>query len=317
MGRDAHRHNQGGDEFEEDPWDNGTAVCIVLADAPYFGEVIDYENGMYTIRWSDETVLSYDVAETNSMVQDAYDKVEVDRAKESAKSPDLSSTQPAMVHAKRLERWHTVLLNMVPQNDVSKLVQWANTPAEQSFEAWQGDRLLGAAVATALPTVTGIKQVGPATKLAARALSNQFLAKHVSEMLPAAHRQALRSYIVKSSDRQLGTLMEFFVARARSMSSPEIFNASLNGLAEWMIIKAQEEGALCVWFTNPKGYLIEKGGTINTKLVGGPSHVPTWEASAVIDDFKETCVGHGAKLDAEEKAARMVLEKYTRTFKVD
>lgn len=108
MVRDAHRHNQG-DEFEDDPWDNGTAVYIVFPDAPYFGEVIDYKNGMYTIRWSDESVFLYDVDETNSMVQDAYDKVEADRAKEGTKSPNLSSTQAA---AKDTPSSKSALLNV-------------------------------------------------------------------------------------------------------------------------------------------------------------------------------------------------------------
>lgn len=67
-----------GDKYEDDPWDNGTAVY--LSDEALFGEIIGYVHGYYTVQWENDDLTEYNVDETNTMVEDAYEKVQADKA---------------------------------------------------------------------------------------------------------------------------------------------------------------------------------------------------------------------------------------------
>jgi hypothetical protein len=81
MVQDALTNNRG-DSKESNPWDNGTAVYKVFSDGNYFGEIIGYANGYYNIRWSDGDLEEYSIKKTDAMVNDAYVKVEAQRAAE-------------------------------------------------------------------------------------------------------------------------------------------------------------------------------------------------------------------------------------------
>jgi hypothetical protein len=79
MVKDAVKNNKG-DQQERNPWENGTAVYKVFPDGSYFGEIIGYAHGLYTIRWSDDYVAEYDVRKTDVMVDDAYVQVQAIQA---------------------------------------------------------------------------------------------------------------------------------------------------------------------------------------------------------------------------------------------
>jgi len=78
MVSDALKYNRG-DSKENDPWENGTAVYKVFSDGPYFGEIIAYDDGYYTIRWSDDAIEEYSIEKVDEMVEDAYTKVQADK----------------------------------------------------------------------------------------------------------------------------------------------------------------------------------------------------------------------------------------------
>eukprot|EP00429_Kryptoperidinium_foliaceum_P001571 CAMPEP_0176006048 /NCGR_PEP_ID=MMETSP0120_2-20121206/2521_1 /TAXON_ID=160619 /ORGANISM="Kryptoperidinium foliaceum, Strain CCMP 1326" /LENGTH=399 /DNA_ID=CAMNT_0017338775 /DNA_START=136 /DNA_END=1335 /DNA_ORIENTATION=- len=60
-----------GDDFESDPWDNETEVYKVFDDGPFWGTITGYENGMYTVVWSDGDEEQYTVDDTDAMVDAA------------------------------------------------------------------------------------------------------------------------------------------------------------------------------------------------------------------------------------------------------
>ena len=81
MVQDALTNNRG-DSKEQSPWENGTAVFKVFSDGDYYGEIIGYADGYYSVRWSDGDLEEYSIQKTNAMVKDAYDRVEAQRQAE-------------------------------------------------------------------------------------------------------------------------------------------------------------------------------------------------------------------------------------------
>lgn len=81
----ASRQNQG-DAKESDPWEKGTAVFKSFAEGDFFGEITDYSNGQYKIKWSDGGIELYSVEQTDLMVKAAYDKVEEAKAAKTAEA---------------------------------------------------------------------------------------------------------------------------------------------------------------------------------------------------------------------------------------
>lgn len=86
----AARQNEG-DDKESDPWENGTAVFKTFSDGDFFGEIILYESGKYTIRWSDGDVELYSIAQTDLMVKAAYEKVEEAKAAANTESQEAAA----------------------------------------------------------------------------------------------------------------------------------------------------------------------------------------------------------------------------------
>lgn len=66
---------------KDDTWETGIAVFKVFpGEGPFFGEIIAYSDGEYTIRWSDDSIELYSADETDDMVAAAYQKVEEGKA---------------------------------------------------------------------------------------------------------------------------------------------------------------------------------------------------------------------------------------------
>lgn len=85
MAERASKQNDG-DEQESDPWENGTAVFKTFSEGDFFGEIINYQKGKYTVRWSDDTLATYTIAQTDAMVQAAYAKVEEAKASQTTQA---------------------------------------------------------------------------------------------------------------------------------------------------------------------------------------------------------------------------------------
>lgn len=70
---------------EEEPWAKGTAVWKDFGDeGEWFGQVLNYYDGEYTIRWSDNSLETYTETEVDTMVADAARKIMI--AKQSQRS---------------------------------------------------------------------------------------------------------------------------------------------------------------------------------------------------------------------------------------
>lgn len=72
---------------EEQPWPRGTAVWMDFGEeGQWYGEILTYYDGEYTIRWSDNSIDNFDEAIVDDMVADAADKIMQARAADSGRS---------------------------------------------------------------------------------------------------------------------------------------------------------------------------------------------------------------------------------------
>lgn len=232
-----------------------------------------------------------------------------------------------------LQKWYQALAQ-IPKKERKLLVHSLSNSAEWRFSAWQGDKLLGFAAALAVEKVTDIRNPGDATILTAKALSNQFFATHAATLLPG-FPVLINQVGVPHSKRKLGSMLEAAVARVWSSGSLSPTEA-IAELAEWLIITANQEKSSLILSSNrkqggkrtkllslgeetgrklgqrltslstPKGRLIEMGGTVQSRQVGGMPHEPLFEATAGWEQLKLVYVATERKKVVEQRAAEML-----------
>jgi hypothetical protein len=212
------------------------------------------------------------------------------------------------------------------------------------FLAWKGDKVLGAAAAKAMTKVTGIQEAGEATLLTSLALSNSFLAANSQMVLRPNKIIKFDFDTVDYSDRQWGTLVEATVGAIHEKGTSESFEA-IENLTEWLLGKARQnmdlptisatmtnfgstnlEGILAelsrnmessrspnflptATSVNPKGRLLELGGSVESERNGGPDHKPVWVSTARWNDVTCTVSGTGKRITMEALAAMDLLQK--------
>lgn len=72
---------------EEQPWESGTAVWMDFGEeGEWFGEILTYYDGEYTIRWSDNSIENYTEDEVDVMVADAASKIVAAQADASSRT---------------------------------------------------------------------------------------------------------------------------------------------------------------------------------------------------------------------------------------
>jgi hypothetical protein len=194
------------------------------------------------------------------------------------------------------------------------------------FLAWKGDKVLGAAAAGVMTKVTGIQDKGAASVLVNRALSNRFFAEHSPTLLPKAIL-LLDLDTVDYTDRQWGTLLESVVGALHDNNNDKNgtteFDEAIVELAEWLLNTAFVTSPASTTTatkiplvdlanlreTKAKGLLLERGGTVDCKQIGGPPHRPVFEATATWTGVQSTASGIGKRRDFENVAARDLLRK--------
>jgi len=162
-----------------------------------------------------------------------------------------------------------------------------------TYNAWRGDKFLGAAAAKALKYSSRRHTKGTATKLTATALSNAFMAKHKDILLPGLSRD-----IDSLSEHGIGTILEAAVA--------EIFEANqsaVDDLARWLLQQAETTRD-----PNAKGLLLQHGGNVTVHNREGTDHSPTYTATAELNG--KSAEGKGStKKKAEQLASERLLEQ--------
>lgn len=204
-----------------------------------------------------------------------------------------------------LQKWHQALNELPHKHTVLPEL----SSMGQLFLAWQGDKLLGAAAARAVEKATDIRDPGDATRLLAKALSNRFFASHANTLLPDFPLGPTKNGHLDGtpySQRQLGSMLEATVAQVSASSSPRSqSNEAISELAEWLIETANEQSSP----SNPKGAILEIGGTVDSIQRGGPPHQPVFEATAKWRNLQVVHVGHGSKKSVGQQAAAILLTK--------
>jgi|AntRauTorckE5430_2_1112549.scaffolds.fasta_scaffold04864_2 dsRNA-specific ribonuclease len=184
------------------------------------------------------------------------------------------------------------------QNAFLKVAQRNILPPElrgsgrHTYNAWRGDKFLGAAAAKVLHYSGRTHTEGTATKLTAIALSNSFMAKHHGTLLPG-----LSSHIGNLSEHGIGTILEAAVAEIFEANQPAV-----DDLARWLLHKAETSPD-----PNAKGQLLQHGGTVTVHNIReGSDHSPIYTATANLNGISAEGKG-STKKKAEQLASETVL----------
>jgi dsRNA-specific ribonuclease len=167
--------------------------------------------------------------------------------------------------------------------------------------AFYGDKVLGAAVALAQQRAVGDGEhtVGSLTRLQSIATSNEFLKSNIATILPQ-HAQLSES---ASSAHDIGTMVEAAVNAVHTKG--DVY--AIDDLAQWLVQTAREMDSLHGAFDNAKGRLLEMGGTVTSKRVGGPEHKPVFEAVAQLAMARVSTTEQGSKRFVEQQVSRRLL----------
>jgi Double-stranded RNA binding motif len=198
-----------------------------------------------------------------------------------------------------LRIWHETV-RKIPSHKILPLALGGER--EQSLAALLGDKLLGVAVVKVLIFEKHVVDPGTATLLTDRAVSNDFLATHMSSILPdlCEKYDDLSEHL---SDREKGTMVEAAVARVHEIEDHDDGYAAILNLASWLVEEAGNSPIL-----NTKGYLLNLGGEVKAVRVGGSSHEPIFEAFATYEG--ESCQAQAkSKRKSEQLAAELLLRK--------
>jgi len=184
---------------------------------------------------------------------------------------------------------------------------------EHKLNAFFGDKLLGAAAATAIQqshlNSNNLYSESSASRLVGTALSNRFLAARFSTILPEEEDKLFEKHAQDLSTHGVGTMVEAAVAAVHKQDGGD---EAIQNLVDWLL----EEALSLNHDMNAKGRLLELGGTISqTKRIGGTDHKPIFKAVASYLPDKSTDaplqaegVGTSKKV-AQQEAARQLLQK--------
>mmetsp|Transcript_24748 Transcript_24748/g.68430 ORF Transcript_24748/g.68430 Transcript_24748/m.68430 type:complete len:295 (-) Transcript_24748:546-1430(-) len=170
----------------------------------------------------------------------------------------------------------------------------------QSYAAWRGDKIIGAAAANAFDRqVNNLATAGNATRVVALAVSNYFFAKHASTLLPHLVTASKEDNNDNKSDRQLGTLLEATVFRVSQEVEGQ--EEAIDDLATWLV----EQALIAQSYEDMKGQLIDMGGTVQTVRTTG-----RFEVEASLNGIRRTARSTESEEEAEQLAATRVLALY-------
>ena len=167
--------------------------------------------------------------------------------------------------------------------------------------AWHGDKILGAAIAAAL-RARGTTEASNLTRAYSAAASNANMAANLSSLLPIKFLELLPKDALSIQEHGCGTMLEACVDAVAETGN----DAAIAELAQFLIDAAHYSMPQCALETNPKGKLLELGGTVTSSSIGGPDHQLVFEAKVCLDGFSATSKG-SSKKRAEQDAAVLVL----------
>lgn len=190
--------------------------------------------------------------------------------------------------------------------------------------AFYGDKVLGAALALAQQRAPGVQTVGSLTHTQSLAASNRFLHLRLGKILPRHAAAFDRSGLCDPShgDHGAGTMVEAAVA---AVHATDVTGAAVADLAEWLVREAQEAQAappepkpgtqMDRHAVNVKGKLLELGGEVVSKRVGGADHEPVFRAVATLQGQSSTVELRTSSRKAEQQAAAQLFGTLYEQFR--
>mmetsp|Transcript_21651 Transcript_21651/g.51143 ORF Transcript_21651/g.51143 Transcript_21651/m.51143 type:complete len:442 (+) Transcript_21651:334-1659(+) len=164
-------------------------------------------------------------------------------------------------------------------------------------QAFVGDTLLNCAVVTRLEATavdTNNYDSGSLTKMKSDIVSNQFLAKHAAQILPPTWSIP---DVDQKSDWDIGTVVEAAVSLVHQKDP-----RAVDELADFLLRQYEHDTDV----KNFKGSLLELGGSVSSRRIGGLDNNPIFTATATLDDKTSTAKG-SSKKRAEMTAAAQVM----------
>ena len=141
--------------------------------------------------------------------------------------------------------------------------------------------------------------MGRLTRLQSIATSNEFLKHNIATILPRhAHLSG-----PESSAHDVGTMVEAAIDAVHAKGDVK----AIDSLAQWLVQAARDMDGLHGAFHNAKGRLLEMGGTVTSKRVGGPDHKPVFEAVAQLAMTRVSAAEQGSKRYVEQQVSRRLL----------
>ena len=138
------------------------------------------------------------------------------------------------------------------------------------------------------------------SKLKSLANSNDFYKKHIEIIFPD-HFEKVAMFTPYRSAHSVGTMVEAAVEGVYEQVGGKIAVAEL---ANWLVL-ASEQILEDEW--NPKGILLELGGTVGIESESGPNHFPRFTAVASLSQLEKKSES-STKKHAEQLAATEVLK---------
>jgi hypothetical protein len=203
-------------------------------------------------------------------------------------------------------KWHCRRLITVWQQAVSRVPVGSIVPLglggsqDVSLAAYHGDKILSAAVANAqrhLQRPDDVVGVGELTTEHNLATSNDFLLSQLADILP---EHGLSNKLVETPHLAV-TMVEAAVFTVHEEDGSD----AVDDLARHLVRGAS---AVSVDEPNPKGALLELGGSVSSERTGGTDHEPVFRATAELAEQRMIVTVRGSKADAEFKAATSLLD---------
>ena len=177
-----------------------------------------------------------------------------------------------------------------------------------STAAWHGDRVLGAAIAAEM-RARGVEGKQRLADASAAAVSNRNLASKLDDLLPAALLELVPHDQRMIQEHACGSLVEACVHEVHQSGDHDAVAEMAAFLLEDVTETSTDNEAaqLTTKFVNdPKGKLLNLGGSVTSERTAGPCERPIFSACATYSDLTAQGAGNTKKA-AEQQAAAEVL----------
>jgi dsRNA-specific ribonuclease len=220
---------------------------------------------------------------------------------------NTSRTRCLTHYVSSLSKWHAAVAQ-IPLSTILPIGLGAvNNKA--NIAAFFGDQKFNMEVTLALQRISTMPNspykvdLGWLTQVKSEAVSNRMFAKNLGQILPDQSQGFVE--LAQLQPHDAGTFVEAAVeAVAISIPGGESGREAVAELAKWLVQEALKRGHANY---NYKGDLLELGGTIETKRIGGMDHEPVFLAKANLFDHSAEAEGRNKKL-AEQEASEKLFE---------